>query len=106
MSTSTISLYRNADQSLLLHFTNADGTDVDLTGKTVWLYVAKGVSSTPYLFDPIQVASHTDPTHGQTAIALTANDTNHTAKGYRYEIWLDNTPSDIGTLTIKETLRV
>lgn len=104
MAAGTITVYQNAAQSLRLHFTDAEGADIDLTGKTVTFYAAKGLGE-PFLFDPVEVTSHDDAGAGVTYVPLTATDTNKQAHTYYYEIWLDETPSDMGALVIKETLR-
>lgn len=104
MSAGTISIYQDADQSLLFHFKNSDGSDTNITGKTVTFYAARGLGQ-PWLFDPIVMTSHSDPTHGKTYVPITASQSNAVARGYRWEAWLDNTPTDMGTFIIKDTLR-
>jgi hypothetical protein len=62
--------------------------------KIAYLYVSQGID-TPNILNLSQ-DTHSDPTHGKTTMPITADQSNKIARGYSYEIWLDNTPSDKG----------
>lgn len=103
MSAGTISVYQKAAQSIDVHFTDANAADINITGKTVYLYVAQGIDQPNLITKTVSI--HTDATHGKSNIALTSDDTDLDARGFYYEIWLDDTPSDTGTFIVKDTLR-
>lgn len=71
MSAGSIAVKQNTDNSLKLHFSNADGTDIDITGWTVYFTVKAEIQGQP-AFPEITITDHSDPAHGITYVPLSA----------------------------------
>lgn len=82
---------RGDTDSFTITFRDANGNPIDITGYTVWFTVRSSVPKTSTTDNTDAVISvkntnHSDPTNGQTLIAITSSDTEIDPKTYFYDI--------------------
>ena len=104
MNTSTITIIRGTDQSIVVTFTDANGSPIDLTNQAVFFTV-----KTPEKIDELDttdanavikktITVHTDPTHGKTTVVLTNTDTSIDAGNYLYDLKLKTASGAISAI--------
>ena len=97
-----IEVYRGDDKSISLTFTDkATGLAEDITGWTVYFTVKEAYDNDPTDSAALitkDVTSHTAPTSGQTAIALTDTNTNISPGSYFYDIQAKDASGNIMTV--------
>lgn len=104
---SNISVIRGDDVTLTMTFRDSDGNAIDITGGTVFFTVKKRLSQTDaQAAIQKEVTSHSDPTNGQTRVALSKTDTDITPGVYKYDFQLRTAGGSIqsssaGRFTVK-----
>lgn len=97
-----LTLIRGDSKTYSLHFRNSNGTDLNITGWTIYLTVKRNYTDAD--IDAILqkiVITHTDPTHGQTSIVLENSDTENLPIGvflFDIQAKTNATPAKIYTI--------
>jgi hypothetical protein len=113
MNTSVITEIRGTADSIIVVFTNDDGTFFNLTDYTLFFTVKNNNDTTPDNDDLAvikkDVTVHTDPTNGKSTITLTNEDTNILPGDYVWDIKLVSVGGDVtatmaGIFTISDSV--
>lgn len=100
-----LEVYKRDDKTYTLYFRDSTGAVVDITGDTIYFTVKTSETDTDAAaLIRKNVTSHTDPTNGETEIALSNTDTAITAGEYYFDIQRKHT-TKITTL-VKGTFKV
>lgn len=96
---SDLCYYENNDISIVVTFTDSNGSAIDITGYTVWFTVKERESDIDAnAIIQKEVTSHSDPTNGETTIDLTNSDMDINPKTYYYDIQWKDTNDKIKTI--------
>jgi len=87
-----LSMYRGDTKAIALHFTNADGSDKDITDWTVFFTLKKSELDTDAEAKIVKnVTEHTVPLEGKTQFTIEPADTLHLVPGkYVYDVQTKN----------------
>lgn len=96
MKDTKIEIIQRDSKNFVFNFTNSAGV-VDITGWTLYFAVKKIASDTSTVLYKT-VTSHTDPTQGTTALAITSSESNLTVGTYYYDIRVKTTGNSIFTI--------
>jgi len=83
-------IIRGDTENIIVTFKDSDGVAINLTNKVVF-FTVKEVDAIDEIYDTNakiskKITVHSNPTAGETTIALTSEDTNLTPKDYLYDL--------------------
>jgi hypothetical protein len=88
---------RQGDTVALPITVKLNGVAVNITGWHLYFSAKKNLNDTEFAISTKEITEHSDPTHGITAIPLTADDTSDLEGTYHYDIRYKKPDGSTGT---------